>query len=112
MNEFFPQQDIRIKLDLKIAKHGVLFLFRRKTAGPGALVQVPQSWLNVHSILSRLRKSRLYCAKDIPLLIWTEEEALHIKFHSPEDQMVEECVFSREETRMIVAILAELPGLN
>jgi len=54
----------------------------------------------------------LYCAKDIPLLIWTEEEALHIKFHSPEDQMVEECVFSREETRMIVAMLAELPGLN
>src|SRR4029453_11724372 len=106
MNEFFPHKDIRIKLDLKIAKHGVLFLFRRKSTGPGALVEVPQSWLNVHSILSRLRKSRVYCAKDVPLLIWTEEEELHIKFHSPEDRVVEECMFSCEETKMILAMLA------
>ena len=110
MNEFFPQQDI--KLNLKIVEQGVLFLFQRSNGDPGDLVQVQQSWLSVHSLLSRLRKSRRYCAKDVPLLIWKEGEELHIKFHSPEDQMVEECVFTREETGRILTMLERLPSLN
>jgi hypothetical protein len=110
MNEFFPQQDI--KLNLKIVEQGVLFLFHRSNGGAGGLVQVPQSWSSVHSLLSRLRKSQRYCAKDVPLLIWKQGEELHIKFHSPEDQVVEECVFSGEETIGILTMLETLPSLN
>jgi hypothetical protein len=110
MNEVFPQQDI--KLNLKIVERGVLFLFRRSNGGAGGLVQVPQSWSSIHSLLSRLRKNRRYCAKDVPLLIWKESDELHIKFHSPEDQVVEECVFSGAETKRILAKLERLPGLN
>jgi hypothetical protein len=110
MNEYFPQQDI--KLNIRIVEQGVLFLFHRSNGGAGGLVQVPQSWLSIHSLLSRLRKSKTYCAKDVPLLIWKESEELHIKFHSPEDQMVEECVFSSEETGRILTMLERLPTLN
>ena len=110
MNEFFPQQDI--KLNLKIVEQGVLFLFQRPHGGPGDLVQVKQSWLSVHSLISRLRKSRRYCAKDVPLLVWKEGEELHIKFHVPEELVVEECVFTREETERILTMLDGLPSWN
>ena len=110
MNEFFPQQDVKLKL--KIVEQGVLFLFHRSNGGAGDMVQVPQSWLSVHSLLSRLRKSQIYCAKDVPLLVWQEGEELHIKFHSPEDRVVEECVFSGEETMGILTMLEKLPSLN
>jgi len=110
MNEFFPQQDI--KLNLKIVEQGVLFLFHHPNGGPGDLVQVRQSWLSVHSLLSRLRKSRTYCARDVPLLVWKEGEELHIKYHIPDDLAVEECVFTRAETGRILAMLEGLPGLN
>ena len=110
MNELFPQQSV--KLNLKIVEQGVLFLFHRSNGGPGDLVQVRQSWLSLHSLLSRLRKNQRYCAKDVPLLIWKEGEELHIKYHSPEDQVVEECVFTREETGRILTVLARLPSLN
>jgi hypothetical protein len=110
MNEFFPPQTI--KLDLKPFERGVLFIFHRSTGGPGDPVQVQQSWLSVHLILSRLRNSRRYCAKDVPLLIWKEAEELHIKYHSPEDQVVEECVFTRDETEKILMKLERLPSWN
>lgn len=110
MKEFFPQQDVKLKL--KIVEQGVLFLFHRSNGGAGDMVQVPQSWLSVHSLLSRLRKSQIYCAKDVPLLVWQEGEELHIKFHSPEDLVVEECVFSGEETMGILTMLEKLPSLN
>jgi hypothetical protein len=110
MNEFFPQQDIR--LDLKIVEQGVLFLFQRSNGGPGDLVQVQQSWLSVHSLLAKLRENRRYCAKDVPLLVWKEGEELHIKFHSPADKVVEECVFTCEETVRILTMLDRLPSLN
>jgi hypothetical protein len=110
MNEFFPKQDIQLKL--KIVEQGVLFLFHRSHGRTDNLVQVPQSRISVHRLLSKLRKGRTYCANDIPLLVWQENEELHIKFHSPNDQMVEECVFTGEETRGILEMLAKLPSLN
>jgi hypothetical protein len=110
MNEFFPQQ--KIKLHLKIVEQGALFLFHHPNGGPGDLVQVLQSWLSVHSLLSRLRKSQRYCARDVPLLIWKEGEELHIKYHIPDDMAVEECVFTPEETGRILEMLERLPGWN
>ena len=110
MNEYFPQE--KIQLNLKIVKQGVLFLFHHPTGGPGDVVQVLQSWSSVHSLLSRLRKSRRYCAKDVPLLVWKEGEKLHIKYFSPDDQVVEECVFSDEETVRIMTMLDRLPSWN
>ena len=89
-----------------------MFVFHHPTGGPGDLVRVLQSWSSVQRLLIRLQTSRTYCAKDVPLLVWKEGEELHIKFHSPEDQVVEECIFTREETGRILTILERLPGLN
>lgn len=107
MNYSYQQQKIR--LNLKPVERGLLFLFHRPAGDP---VQVMQSWLNVHILLSRLRKSRTYCAKDVPLLVWQEEDQLHIKFHVPEELVVEECVFSDEETEGILTMLEKLPSWN
>ena len=107
MNHSYLQQDI--KLNLKRVERGVLFLFQRPGGG---LVQVMQSWLGIHILLSRLRKNRTYCAKDVPLLVWKEEEQLHVKFHVPEELVVEECAFSGEETARILTMLEELPSWN
>jgi hypothetical protein len=106
MDDFFPQQ--KVKLNLERVQQGVLFLFQR----PGDLVQVRQSWLSVHQLICRLRTSRRYCAKDVPLLVWKEGEELHIKYHIPDDMAVEECVFSGEETERILAKLDGLPSWN
>jgi hypothetical protein len=73
---------------------------------------VEQSWSNVYRLLSRLHSNRTYCAKDLPLVIWKEGEQLHIKYYWPEIQVAEECVFSEEETKGIIAMLGTLPGLN
>lgn len=110
MNDFFSDQKIQLKL--QIVEQGVLFLFHRSHGRTDNLVQVSQSWMNVHRLLSRLRKSQTYCAKDVPLLVWKEGEELHIKFHSPNDQMVEECVFTGEEMRGILEMLEKLPNWN
>ena len=110
MNEFPTKQEI--KLGLQIVEHGVLFLFQRSNGSTGETVQVDQSWSNVHSILSRLRKGQRYCAKDHPLLIWQEGQELHIKFYLPDLKVAEECIFSSEETRRILTMLERLPGLN
>ena len=110
MNEFPTKQDI--KLNLKIAGHGVLFLFHRWNGETGEVLQVDQSWTSVHALLSRLRKGQRYCAKGEPLLVWKEGEELHIKFYVPDGQIVEECVFSGAETRRILTMLEKLPGLN
>ncbi len=110
MNESYPQRDV--KLELKIAETGFVFLFHRFHGLTDNLVQVPQSWMNIHRLLSRLRKGQTYCAKDIPLLVWSQGEELHIKFHSPNELVVEECVFRGEEARGILTMLEKLPNLN
>ena len=76
------------------------------------MVRVRQSWSNIHSLLSKLRKSQTYCAKDVPLLVWQQGEELHIRFHDPDNLVVEECVFSRQETKRILTKLETLPSLN
>jgi hypothetical protein len=110
MNECYPQQQIR--LSLKIAAQGILFLFHHSNGGTGDTLQVEQSWSSVHILLSRLRKSQRYCAKDVPLLVWKQGEELYIKFFDPESQAAEECVLSGEETKRILAMLGGLPSLN
>lgn len=110
MSEFYPRQEM--KLNLKVVERGVLFLFQRPHSESGDPLQVEQSWLSVHTLLSRLRKSQRYCAKDVPLLVWKQGEELHIKVYIPEGQMVEECVFSGVETMRILAMLEKLPGMN
>jgi hypothetical protein len=110
MNEFPTTQ--KVKLVVRIVEQGVLFLFHRPHGHTDQLVQVMQGRLSVHRLLSKLRKGQTYCAKDVPLLVWMQGEELHIKFHSPNDQMVEECNFSGEETRGILEMLEKLPSLN
>jgi hypothetical protein len=110
MNEFPTNR--KVKLEVKTVEQGVMFLFHRPNEGPDALVQVAQKWSSVHVLLSRLRNSRTYCAKDVPLLVWQQGEELHIKFHSPNELITEECVFTREETERILATLDKLPSLN
>jgi len=110
MNELFPRQNIQ--LNLEIVEQGVLFVFHHPTGGPGDRVKVLQSWSSVHRLLFRLRISQIYCARDVPLLVWKEGEALHIKYYIPDDMAVEECVFSGEETERILAMLEGLPGWN
>ena len=56
MNEFFPGQDLKLKL--KIVEQGVLFLFHRSDGETGDTVEVDQSWSSVHTLLSRLRKGK------------------------------------------------------
>ena len=110
MNEFIPQQ--KIKLILRIVQQGVLFLFYRSHGRTDNRVEVSQSWMNIHRLLSRLRNGRTYCAQDVPLLVWQQGEELHIKFHSPNDQMVEECVFTGDEMEGLMTMLEKLPSLN
>jgi hypothetical protein len=110
MNEFFRNEEL--KLNLKIVEKGLVFLFRRTGDGPGNVLEVHQSWMNVHSLLSRLRGNLRYCAKDKPLLVWKEKGELHIKYSWPDSQVVEEAIFSNEETTRILEMLARLPGLN
>jgi len=110
MNDLPPSQGIQLKLET--VEQGVLFVFHHPTGGPGDLVRVLQSWSSVRTLIFRLRMSRTYCAKDVPLLIWKEGEELHIKYHIPDDMRVEECVFSGEEAEGIVAMLEGLPSWN
>ena len=110
MNEFFPNQKVQLKL--KIVEQGVVFLFHHSDGEAGDTVQVDQSWTSVHTLLSRLRKGKRYCAKDYPLLVWQQGEELHIKFYSEESGVAEECSFSSEETRSILTMLEKLPNLN
>jgi hypothetical protein len=110
MNEFFPKQDIQ--LQLKIVEQGLVFLFHRPNGGSADTLQVKQNWSSVHTLLSRLRKSQRYCAKDHPLLVWKQGEELHVKFYSEDTGVAEECVFSGEETRRILTMLEELPSWN
>ena len=95
MNDFFPPNGI--KLNREIVEQGVLFVFHHPTGGPGDLVRVLQSWSSVQTLIFRLRTSRTYCAKDVPLLVWKEGE---------------ECVFSGEETERILEMLEGLPNWN
>jgi hypothetical protein len=110
MNEFFPKEKIELKL--KIVEQGVLFLFHHSGGEAGDTIQVEQSWMSVHRLLSRLRQGRYYCAKDHPLVVWKQGEELHIKFYSEETGIAEEGVFSSEETRAILTMLEKLPSLN
>jgi hypothetical protein len=110
MNELFP--DEKIKLRFETVEGGLLFLFQRANEETDNTVRVRQSWSNIHSLLSRLRKSQTYCAKDVPLLIWQEGQELHIKFHDPGILVVNECVFSSQETKRILTSLEKLPNLN
>ena len=110
MNDFSLSQGI--KLNLEIVEQEVLFVFHHPTGGPGDVVRVLQSWSSVQRLIFRLRTSQRYCARDVPLLVWKEEEELHIKYHIPDDMAVKECVFSGEETERILAKLDGLPGWN
>jgi hypothetical protein len=110
MNEFDMRQHMR--LELETVRQGVLFLFRHFDGEGGDVHQVEQSWSNVHTMLARLRKNRRYCAKNVPLLVWKEGEALHVKYFLPDIKVAEECVFSVEETSRILTELEKLPSLN
>ena len=110
MNEFPARQEVTLKL--KIVERGVLFLFHRSNEAADDILPVEQSWMSVHSLLSRLRKNQRYCAKDVPLLIWKEGQEMHIKYFYPDIQEVDECVFSAEATKGLVAMLEKLPSLN
>jgi len=110
MNDFSPSQGIQLKLE--IVEQGVLFIFHHPTGGPGDLVRVLQSWSSVRTLIFRLRIRQMYCARDVPLLVWKDGEELHIKYHIPDDMTVEECVFSGEETERILAMLEGLPSWN
>ena len=110
MNDFSPLP--RIQLNLENVEQGVLFVFHHPTGGPGDRVPVLQSWSSIRTLIFRLRTSRTYCARDVPLLVWKEGEELHIKYHIPDDMRVEECVFSGAEMEGILAMLEGLPSWN
>jgi hypothetical protein len=110
MNEFDLKQQMR--LELKTVQQGVLFIFHHLDGESGGVHQVEQSRANVHTLLGRLRNNRRYCAKDVPLLVWKEDEALHVKYFLPDIQVAEESVFSVGETRRILTMLQKLPSLN
>jgi hypothetical protein len=110
MNELSP--DDKINLRFETVEDGLLFLFQRANRETDDTIRVRQSWSNIHSLLSRLRKNQTYCAKDVPLLIWQEGQELHIKFHDPGILVVDECVFSSQETKRILTGLEMLPNLN
>ena len=110
MNELSP--DKKINLRFETVKGGLLFLFQRANKETDDTIRVRQSWSNIHSLLSKLRKSQTYCAKDVPLLVWQEGQELHIKFHDPDLLVVDECVFSSQDTKRILTGLEMLPNLN
>ena len=110
MNESFPDQKVQLKFET--VSGGLIFLFHRVREETENVIRVRQSWSNIHVLLSRLRKSQTYCAKDVPLLIWQQGQELHIKFHDPDILMTEECVFSSQETKRILTGLDLLPSLN
>jgi hypothetical protein len=110
VNELSP--DKKINLRFETVEDGLLFLFHRANKETGDVIRVRQSWWDVHALLSRLRKSQTYCAKDVPLLVWQEGQELHIKFHDPSLLAVDECVFSSQDTKRILTGLEMLPNLN
>lgn len=89
-----------------------MFVSHHPSGGPGDLIRVLQSWSSVQRLLFQLRISQRYCARDVPLLVWKEGEELHIRYHIPDDMVVEECVFSCEETKRTLAVLEGLPSWN
>ena len=110
MHELLP--DEQIQLTFETVEGGLLFLFHRANKETEDTIRVRQSWANIHLLLSRLRKNQTYCAKDVPLLVWQEGQELHIKFHDPGILVVDECVFSNQETKRILTRLEQLPNLN
>ena len=105
------------KLSLGVDGRGVTFVYRAANGhaanGEAAdAIQIDQDWINVNSILSKLRKSQKYSTGDNSLSVWKQGEELYINLRALDRQLEETLIFPREMTAHFIHALGTLPCLN
>lgn len=100
------------KLSLGIDGRGVTFIYRAGTGHTEEAIQIEQDWININSMVARLRKSEKYSASDHSLSVWTQGEELHVNLRALDRQLEETLVFPRESAFQFMHALGTLPSLN
>ena len=100
------------RLSLGVDGRGVRFIYRAANGDAGDAIQIDQDWINVNSILSKLRKCQKYSASDNSLSVWKQGEELHVNLRALDRRLEETLVFSREITAQFIHALGTLPCLN
>ena len=100
------------KLSLGVDGQGVTFICRGINGNTGEAIQVDQDWIDIHSILSQLRKQQKYSTIDNTLSVWTQGEELHVNLRALDRQLEETLIFPREITAQFLFALGTLPCLN
>lgn len=110
MYRFTTKQHQRVIL--QVHSQGVNFLYFAADGKRDEVYQVYQSWSNIHSLLSRLRKKQNFSTQDASLSAWQQGEELSICFRAVGMPVEEILVFSKETTEKILLALGSLPSLN
>jgi hypothetical protein len=100
------------KLSLGVDGRGVTFIYRAANGHASDAIQVDQDWLNINSILSKLRKSEKYSAMDNSLSVWRQGEELHVNLRAFDRQLEETLIFGRETAAQFMHALGTLPCPN
>ena len=100
------------KLSLGVDGRGVTFVYRPANGNSDNTIQIDQDWLNINSILSKLRKSEKYSARDNSLSVWKQGEELYVNLRALDRQLEETLIFGRETTVQFMHALGTLPNPN
>ena len=100
------------KLSLGVDGRGVTFIYHAMNENAGDAIQIDQDWINVHSILSKLRKRQKYSARDNSLSVWKQGEELYVNLRALDRRLEETLIFGSEMTAHFIHALGTLPCLN
>lgn len=105
------------KLSLGVDGRGITFIYRAANGhaangNAGDAIEVDQDWINVHSILTKLRNSQKYSARDNSLSVWKQGEELYVNLRALDRRLEETLIFSRETTAQFMHALGTLPCPN
>ncbi len=110
MSNFISKQNDTLRLDLEGT--GISFLYIRGQGRKGDVLNVPQSWPNIHALLTKLRHDREYSSWDQSLFVQMRGQELCLRFRTRDRKLYEKCEFSPEETARIMDFLERAPNLN
>jgi len=102
----------RKKLSLGVDGRGVTFIYRGANGHAADAIQIDQDWININSILSKLRKSEKYSTGDNSLSVWKQGEELYVNLRALDRRLEETLIFPREITAQFMYALGTLPSLN
>ncbi len=106
MQHFISKQNNKLVMGLE--GKGLTFHYETREG----IFHVGQSWASIHALLARLRNWQRYSARNQSISVWMQDGEMCLQFCAREQDLVEDCKFSPQETARLMDFLERAPNLN